>query len=119
MRSRFAPGNRANSENLATLPIAVLVVQAVSNRMEDLVPIVPAILNELSHIPPRSLRRVGAQQAGQPDARVPSARCTRPGRARRLPATFGGTSGQRRGGAGFKNESRNWKSRGRSGDRRR
>jgi hypothetical protein len=38
----------------------VLVVEAASNRMEDLVPIVPAILNELNHIPPKSLRRIGA-----------------------------------------------------------
>lgn len=47
-------------QNLAALPIAVLVVEAVSNRMEHLVAMVPAILNELNHLPPRSLRRVGA-----------------------------------------------------------
>ena len=47
-------------QNLATLPIAVLVVEAVSNRLEDLKPIVPAILNELNHVLPRSLRRIGA-----------------------------------------------------------
>jgi len=47
-------------QNLANLPIAVLVVEAVSNRMEHLLPLVPAILRELSRIPPRSLRRVGA-----------------------------------------------------------
>jgi len=47
-------------QNLAALPIAVLVVEAVSNRMGDLKPIVPAILNELDHISPKSLRRVGA-----------------------------------------------------------
>jgi predicted nuclease of predicted toxin-antitoxin system len=47
-------------QNLATLPIAVLVIEAVSNRMEDLVPLVPGILKELNHIPPRSLRKIGA-----------------------------------------------------------
>ena len=47
-------------QNLATLPIAVLVVKALSNRMEHLVPLVPAILKELNHVPPRTLRRVGA-----------------------------------------------------------
>ena len=52
--------NIAFQQNLATLPIAVLVVEAVSNRMEDLIAIVPAILNELHRIPPKSLRRVGA-----------------------------------------------------------
>jgi hypothetical protein len=47
-------------QNLASLPIAVLVVMAVSNRMEHVSPLVPEILRELNHIPPRSLRRVGA-----------------------------------------------------------
>jgi Domain of unknown function (DUF5615) len=47
-------------QNLAILPIAVLVVEAVSNRMEDLKPIVPAILDELNKISPKSLRIIGA-----------------------------------------------------------
>jgi hypothetical protein len=41
---------------MATLPIAVLVVEAVS--IEHLVPLVPKILKELNHIPPKSLLRV-------------------------------------------------------------
>jgi predicted nuclease of predicted toxin-antitoxin system len=47
-------------QNLAALPIAVLVVEALSNRLEHLVPLVPAILKELNHIPPRSLRKTSA-----------------------------------------------------------
>ena len=47
-------------QNLTTLPIAVLVVEAVSNRMEDLIPLVPGILEELDNIPPKSLRKFGA-----------------------------------------------------------
>jgi hypothetical protein len=47
-------------QNLAALPIAVLVVEAVRNRMEHLVPMVPGIMNELNHIPPKSLRKIGA-----------------------------------------------------------
>ena len=47
-------------QKLATLPIAVLVVMAVSNRMEHVSPLVPEILRELNYIQPRSLRRVGA-----------------------------------------------------------
>ena len=47
-------------QNLAALPIAVLVMEAVSNRMEHIVPVVPAILKALSHIPPKSLRKIGA-----------------------------------------------------------
>ena len=42
-----------------TLPIAVLVIEAVSNRIEHLSPLVPNILRELDHTSPRSLRRVG------------------------------------------------------------
>jgi len=45
---------------LASLPIAVLVVQAVSSRIEHLEPVVPAILRELNHVVPRTLRRVAA-----------------------------------------------------------
>ena len=47
-------------QNLVTLPIAVLVVEALSNRMEHLVPLVPGILKELNHIPPKALRKIGA-----------------------------------------------------------
>ena len=53
-------GNLEFQQNLATLPIAVLVVGGVSNRMEHLVPLVPGILKELSEIPSKSLRRIGA-----------------------------------------------------------
>lgn len=54
-------------QNLATLPIAVLVVEAVSNRMEHLVPLVPGILKELNHIPPKSLRKIGAYPSTNTD----------------------------------------------------
>ena len=47
-------------QDLATLPIAVFVIVAVSNRMEDLESVLPAILNELKHVSPRSLRRIRA-----------------------------------------------------------
>ena len=47
-------------QNLATLPIAILVVAAKSNRMKDIEPLVPEILKALNHLPPKSLRKVGA-----------------------------------------------------------
>jgi len=53
-------GNLEFQQNLATLPISVLVVDAVSNRLGHLTPLVPSILRELNHIPPKSLRRIGA-----------------------------------------------------------
>lgn len=47
-------------QNLATLPLAILVVLARSNRMEDLAPAVPAILSALAELPPRTLRKIAA-----------------------------------------------------------
>jgi predicted nuclease of predicted toxin-antitoxin system len=47
-------------KNLAILPIAVLVMEAASNRIEHLAPLVPAVLAKLNHIPPQTLRTVGA-----------------------------------------------------------
>ncbi|MCA0242669.1 MAG: DUF5615 family PIN-like protein [Proteobacteria bacterium] len=45
-------------QNLSTLPVAVLIAEAVSNRMEHLEPLVPAILKALNHLSPRTLRHV-------------------------------------------------------------
>ena len=45
-------------QNLKTLPVAVLIVEALSNRIEHLEPLVPEMLKELNHILPRTLRRV-------------------------------------------------------------
>lgn len=39
-------GNLEFQQNLATLPIAVLVVEAVSNQMDHLVPLLPGILRD-------------------------------------------------------------------------
>ena len=41
-------------QNLATLPVAILIVLDRSNRMEDLAPAVPAILAALAELPPRT-----------------------------------------------------------------
>ena len=45
-------------QNLKTLPVAVLIMEALSNRIQHLEPLVPEVLKELSHILPRTLRRV-------------------------------------------------------------
>ena len=47
-------------QNLAALPIAILVIEALSNRIEHLRPLVPEILRALNSVRPKSLRRVGA-----------------------------------------------------------
>ena len=53
-------GNLEFQQNLSTLPIAVLVIEALSNRIEHLAPLVPNILQKLNDLPPRTLHRVGA-----------------------------------------------------------
>ena len=45
-------------QNLKTLPVAVLIMETLSNRIEHLEPLVPEVLKELSHILTRTLRRV-------------------------------------------------------------
>jgi len=47
-------------QNQATLPVSILVVRARSNRMEDLVRAVPAILAALEEMPPQAFRKVAA-----------------------------------------------------------
>lgn len=47
-------------QNLASLPIAVMVIAAISNRMEHLEPLTPEILQALNHIQARTLRRIGS-----------------------------------------------------------
>ena len=45
-------------QNPATLPIAVLVLVAISNRMEHVGPLAPEILKALNHIPAKSPHKV-------------------------------------------------------------
>ena len=47
-------------QNLATLPISILIVLAPSNRIHDLAAAVPAILSALAELPPNALRKVTA-----------------------------------------------------------
>ena len=47
-------------QNPGTLPVAILVVRARSNRMDDLLLAVPAILKVLETLEPRTLTRVAA-----------------------------------------------------------
>ncbi len=46
-------------QNLTTLPLAVVVMVAESNRLESLEPLVPAVLEALKTLKPRTLIRVG------------------------------------------------------------
>ena len=45
-------------QNLTTLPIAVIILQAPSNDITDLLPLAPALLAQLSRLTPCSITRV-------------------------------------------------------------
>jgi hypothetical protein len=47
-----------HQQNLDTLPIAVLVLIAPTNRIEDLGPLIPAVLRALATLAPRQLVHV-------------------------------------------------------------
>jgi predicted nuclease of predicted toxin-antitoxin system len=47
-------------QNLTMLPIAILIVLARSNRIEDLSAAVPTILAALADLPPKTLRKIAA-----------------------------------------------------------
>jgi predicted nuclease of predicted toxin-antitoxin system len=55
-----ADRNLPFQQNLAKLPVAVVVVEATSNRIEALRELVPELLATLSSIEPRTLVHVGA-----------------------------------------------------------
>ena len=55
-----ADRNLEFQQNLKTLPIAVVVMIADSNRVESLEPLVPDVLEVLKTLKPKTLVRVGA-----------------------------------------------------------
>ena len=48
-----------HQQNLATLPIAVVVLRAESNRFADVAPLVPELLTTLDQLVPRKLVHLG------------------------------------------------------------
>lgn len=54
-----ADQNLQYQQNLVALPIAVVVLVARSNRMQDLRPLLPDLLNRLPKLPARVLTRIG------------------------------------------------------------
>lgn len=46
-------------QNVATLPIAVIMLSAASNDIDDLLPLVPNVLDELRNLKPRTVIRIG------------------------------------------------------------
>jgi Domain of unknown function (DUF5615) len=56
-----ADQNLEYQQNLATLPVAVVVLVAHSNRIEQLRPLLPRLLQVLASLQPRTLIRVKVQ----------------------------------------------------------
>ena len=50
--------NLQYEQNLKNLPIAVVVLRAASNDMDDIRPLLPALLEALTHLPPKQVTHV-------------------------------------------------------------
>jgi hypothetical protein len=55
-----ADRNLEFQQNLARLPLAVVVLAARKNRIQDIQPLLPELGQLLNHLPPRALRRIGS-----------------------------------------------------------
>ena len=55
-----ADQNLRYQQNLSALPLAVVVVVAKSNRISDLRPLIPNLLDALAHLRGRTLVQIGA-----------------------------------------------------------
>lgn len=55
-----ADRNLEFQQNLAKLPLSVIVLVARKNRIQDLEPLLPELGQVLAHLPKRALRKVGA-----------------------------------------------------------
>jgi len=54
-----ADQNLQYQQNLSTLPVAIVVLVARSNRIQELRPLIPELLLSLSALRPRTLVRIG------------------------------------------------------------
>lgn len=54
-----ADRNIEHQQNLAALPIAVVVLIARRTRMQSIEPLIPELLKLLNNLPPRTLHKVG------------------------------------------------------------
>ena len=62
-------GNIERQQNLAGLSFGVVVIEAPSNRMADLLPVVPELLHAIDAVRSGQVRRVGKsrKRRGEPD----------------------------------------------------
>ncbi len=55
--------NLKHQQNLATLPVAVVVMLATSNDIDELIKVIPAVLEALEELQPRTLVEIAAEPA--------------------------------------------------------
>jgi predicted nuclease of predicted toxin-antitoxin system len=60
-------GNIEHQQDLANLPFGVVVIGAASNRMADLQPVIPDLLQAIGGVRPGEVRRVGTPPKGEGD----------------------------------------------------
>lgn len=46
-------------QNLASIPCSIVVLQAPSNELDDIAPLVPCLLQQLNSLVPKSILRIG------------------------------------------------------------
>lgn len=61
--------NLQRQQTLATLPFGVVVIGAASNRMADLLPVVPDLLRAIDAVRPGEVQHVGMSPGGQERSR--------------------------------------------------
>jgi hypothetical protein len=64
-------GNIEHQQNLTRLSFGVVVVEAPSNRMEDLLPVVPDLLQAIATSRPGEVRHVGKSSKRRGTNQVP------------------------------------------------
>lgn len=55
-----ADRNLEFQQNLAKLPLAIVVLAARKNRLQDIEPLLAELASLLNHLPPKLLRKIGA-----------------------------------------------------------
>ena len=84
-----ADRNLEFQQNLAKLPLAVVVLVARKNRIEDIRPLLSELGRLLNHLPPRVLRKVGASDVDEAERPHREAGVVKLRRRHQLPADRG------------------------------
>lgn len=62
-------GNLQYQQNVSGLPFGIVVVGALSNRVQDVIPLAPEILTALEQVRPGAVEVIGRLRSGRGDSR--------------------------------------------------